>query len=106
MTWHVFCRDLIPGLAVRWQAGDHPLLKGGPCLPEQASVYLPGGCRPDFYQKHQACCRGLDGRVQKVLLPSHAARKNCTLWKVSDDDGGGDAVSRDFFNEPKYSLVE
>lgn len=51
-------RDLIPGLAVRRQSGDHSLQSSGSRLQETASIHFPRGQRHCLCQVyiHLSCC--------------------------------------------------
>ena len=54
-------------LDVRGLPGDHPLLPRGAHLPEAQSLLLEDG-RQRRQEKHCPLSRGLDGRVQELLL--------------------------------------
>ena len=56
------------GLAVRRHPGDRPLLTRGPRLPRQVAVHLPRRRGQDRQQERGARGRGLDGRVEGLLL--------------------------------------
>lgn len=53
------CRNLLQGVDVRGQPGDHPLQPSGPRLPEEAPVCFPRWQRQHVY-KVSVCCGGSD----------------------------------------------
>lgn len=80
----LFCfRDLISRVAMRGKSGDHPLQQGGPRLQEETPLQLSWGKRERVCPEHTESCRGLDGRVQGVLLQRSATRQKHPLREVS-----------------------
>ena len=53
---------------MRWHPGDRPLLPRGPRLPRQVALHLPRGSGQDRQQERGQGGRGLDGRVEGLLL--------------------------------------
>ena len=58
ISCHTFCRDIVPCVAVRRFAGDHPVLARGPRLPQAAPVHLPGRVGQRLRKEHQEGSRG------------------------------------------------
>lgn len=65
---HRSVRVWVPDLAVRRLPGDRHLLARGARVPQGHAVHLPRGHRPRHQQEQQEAGRGLDGRVQGLLL--------------------------------------
>lgn len=77
------CRNLVPSMAVRRQPGDHPVLEGRPRIPQAAPVLLPRRQRQRIRPQYPARRRGLDGRLQAVLLQRRALGPQHSLRQVS-----------------------
>lgn len=61
-------RNIVPRVAMRGKPGDYPVLARRPRVSKTSSVLVPRRQRQRFRAEHEKGRRGVDGRLQAILL--------------------------------------